>query len=239
MPADSKLMIAVIDDVEQDRIQTADMAKQILQYENIPHSISLFSDGNSLLADACSDGKYHILLLDVMMNGMGGMALARLLRQQGNKTDIIFISNNREMALCGYEVFAARYLAKPLDPEKLKEALLYCHRHWGERKEILLPTNQGQHRTSFSDIQFVEAFGRGTRFVLANESVETKLKFSEAEAMLPQSVFLTCHRAYIVNVSHIKRIRPCEFEMKSGALVPISKNRYYEINKAFVARITD
>ncbi len=239
MPTDNKLKITVVDDIEKDRIQIADMAKQILLDEKIPHSISLFSDGKSILADIRNGRKYHILLLDVVMDELDGIELARLLRQQGNKTDIIFISINREMALCGYEVSAVRYLAKPLSREKLKEALLYCHRQWREKKEILLPTNQGQHRTSFSDIQFVEAFDRGTRFVLTNEIVETKFKFSEVEAMLPRSAFLTCHRAYIVNVSHIKRIRPCEFEMKSGSLVPISKNRYYEINKAFVARITD
>lgn len=239
MPTDNELKFAVVDDMEQDRIQTVNMAKQILQDEKIPHSISEFSDGRSLLCDIRSGEKYHILLLDVVMEEMDGMELARLLRRQGNKTDIIFISSNREMALCGYEVSATRYLAKPLDREKLKEALLYCHKQWKEKKEILLPTNQGQHRTSFSDIQYVEAFDRGTRFVLANEIVETKLKFSEVETMLPQSAFLVCHRAYIVNVSHIKRIRPCEFEMKSGTVVPISKHRYYGINKAFVDRITD
>ena len=49
------------------------------------------------------------------------------------------MSSNREMAMRGYEVSAARYLAKPL-----REALLYCCKTFCEKKEILLPTSKGQ-----------------------------------------------------------------------------------------------
>lgn len=70
----------------------------------------------------------HIMLLDVMMDGMNGMKLAEELRKQHNNMTIIFISVNREMGLCGYEISAARYLGKSLDENKMKETLLYgCH----------------------------------------------------------------------------------------------------------------
>ena len=111
---------------------------------------------------------------------------------------------------------------------------LYCHEKWQYKKEILLSTDYGQHRTSFSDIQFVEAFDRGTRFVLSDETVESRLKFSQAEALLPKSSFILCHRAYIVNLAFTKRIRPYEFTMKSGAAVPVSRLRYNEINRQFM-----
>ena len=168
-----------------------------------------------------------------------GTALAQKLRDQGDNTAIIFISISQEMACRGYRVNAARYLVKPLDREELKEALLYCYDKWQDKKEILLPTFHGQHRTSFRDIQYVEAYDRGTRFVLANETVETKLKFGETEALLPKSMFLMCHRAYIVNLTFTKNIRQYEFVMKSGAVVPISRYRYNDVNQAFVDFLTD
>ena len=46
----------------------------------------------------------------------------------------------------GYEVSAARYLAKPLREDQLREALLYCYKTFCEKKEILLPTTRGQRR---------------------------------------------------------------------------------------------
>ncbi|MDE6902714.1 MAG: hypothetical protein K2P22_08230 [Lachnospiraceae bacterium] len=45
------------------------------------------------------------------------------------------------MALRGYEVSAARYLAKPLQPNQLPEALLHCYKAFCEKREILPPDN--------------------------------------------------------------------------------------------------
>lgn len=234
MSIDNELRVAVADDLTQDRIQITEETNAILDHANISHSIDCYEDGKALL-DAIRGGKkYSLLLLDVLMDEMDGMALAAELRKEGNSTAIIFISVSQEMARRGYKVDAARYLVKPLDHEELKEALLHCYEKWQDKKEILLPTFKGQHRTSFMDIQFVEAFERGTRFILSDETVETKLKFNEVEAMLPRSSFIQCHRAYIVNLAQTRRISQYEFRMKSGAVVPISRLRYNEISREFM-----
>lgn len=234
MQVENILRIAICDDEPENCRQIADMTEKILQSEGISLSIREYHSAKALLDAIREDTQYDILLLDVIMDDMTGMELASRLRQEGNKNHIIFISYNKDMAMYGYEVSAARFLSKPVDETKLKEALLYCLRSGQEKKEILLPTNQGTYRTSFSDIQFVEAYDRGTRFVLQNETVISRFKFAEVEKILPKSTFIHCHRAYIVNVTHIKRIWPYEFELKSGVHVLISKHRYYEVNKKFM-----
>ena len=236
---DHELRIAVVDDIEQDRVQIVEETDAILNHAKISHSIDCYADAEALLDAIRSGKKYNLLLLDVLMDEMDGMTLAAELRKEGNPAAIIFISSSQEMARRGYKVEASRYLVKPLDREELKEALMYCYEKWQEKKEILLPTIQGQHRTSFMNIQFVEAYDRGTRFFLTGETVETKLKFSETEAMLPKSMFLMCHRAYIVNLARTKGVRQYEFRMKSGAVVPISRYRCNDVNQAFVDFMTD
>lgn len=234
MSIDNELRIAVVDDMEQDRVQITEETDAILDHAKIKHSIDTYADAAALLDAIRSGKKYTLLLLDVLMDEMDGMALAAELRKQGNSTAIIFISVSQELACRGYRVDAARYLVKPLNHDELKEALLHCYEQWQNKKEILLQTNNGQHRTSFTDIQFVEAFERGTRFILSDETVETKLKFSEVEAMLPKSSFLQCHRAYIVNLAQTERISQYEFRMKSGKAVPISRLRYNETSREFM-----
>lgn len=234
MSAGSELKIAIVDDTEQARIRIREETDAILSRESIPHSIALFSDGKNLLDAICCGRTYDLLLLDVIMEEMDGISLAAELRKREDHTAVVFISSNRELARKGYLVNASRYLLKPLDPVELEEALMHCYAQLKIQKEILLPTAQGQYRTSFQNIQFAEAFDRGTRFVLSDEIVETKLKFSEAEALLPKGGFIRCHRAYIVNAAHTRRIRQYAFEMKSGAVVPISRPRYSEVNRQFV-----
>ena len=238
MPTSNELRIAVVDDIEKDRFQIAEQTRDILVHAKISHSISGYGDARSLLDDIHSGKKYDLLLLDVLMDDIDGMALAKALRNQGDRTMIVFISISQEMARLGYQVEASRYLVKPLDKEELKESLMYCIDKL-TKKEILLPTEKGQYRTSFQNIQFVEAFDRGTRFVLTDDTVETKLKFSEVEAMLPKSTFILCHRAYIVNLALTKHISQYEFVMKNGAVIPISRLRYNEIYRKFVDRLTD
>lgn len=239
MFSDNEFRIAIVDDLEEDRMRIQEMVGRILLDANIPHKIICFEDGTELLCDLRGGRKYHLLLLDVLMDEMNGMDLAGQLRKQGDQTMIVFISSCQEMARQGYKVKAMRYLAKPLEREEVQEALLTCYGEWQSKKEILLPTDYGQYRISFPDIQFVEAFDRGARFVLGSEVVETRMKLSQVEEMLPKSMFVQCHRAYIVNMAHARRISQYEFLMKSGATVPISRLRYPEINRMFVQFFMD
>lgn len=232
--AENELKIAIVDDLENDRVQIQAMANRVLQDADIPHNISCYKDGAALLNDLRDGRNYHLLLLDVLMDEMNGITLAGQLRAQGNETMIVFISSCQEMARQGYKVRAMRYLAKPLEQEEVAEALLACHEEWQAKKEILLPTDHGQYRISIPDIQYVEAFDRGTRFVLRSEMVETRMKLSQVERMLPKSTFVQCHRAYIVNMAHTRRISQYEFLMKSGSTVPISRLRYPDVHRLFV-----
>lgn len=122
--ANPQLQIAICDDDSIDRQQAADLTREIMEAEGPACSLSSYESGVALLAAIQGGAQFHILLLDVMMDGLDGMELAAALRKLGNSTAIIFISSNREMALRGYEVSAARYLAKPLREDQLREALL-------------------------------------------------------------------------------------------------------------------
>ena len=141
-----QLHIAVCDDELIDRQQASTLTNEIMETEGLTCSVSLYESATSLLTAIQGGAQFNILLLDVMMEGLDGMEFAATLRKLGDSTAIIFISSNREMALRGYEVSAARYLAKPLREEQLREALLYCYKTFCEKKEILLPTTKGQRR---------------------------------------------------------------------------------------------
>lgn len=135
MPAmpNPQLRIAICDDESIDRRQVADLTNEIIKVEGLAYSLSSYESATALLAAIQGGTQFHILLLDVMMDGLDGMEFAAALRKLGDNTAIIFISSNREMALRGYEVSAARYLAKPLQRTQLQEALLYCYKTFCEK----------------------------------------------------------------------------------------------------------
>ena len=117
----SQLRIAVCDDDPSDRRQIAGLTREILQAAGLSCAVSAYSNGTELLEAVRKGTSYHILLLDVMMDALGGMDLAAALRRLGDSAAIVFISSNRELAMRGYEVAAVRYLAKPIQPQQLRE----------------------------------------------------------------------------------------------------------------------
>ncbi len=231
--------IAVCDDHREDRQKIAKMTAKLLEEAKIPYQLSEYASGLALLADIRRGVPFQLLLLDTEMRDMDGITLASTLREEKKDLAIVFISRNLEMAMRGYEVSAARYLAEPPCEEKLKEALLYCHGERRSHAEILLPTEVGERRISLSDIQFVEAFDRGTKFNMKKEAFESRWKISEAAEKLSSSDFLLCHRGFVVNLHEVEWIRRYEFVLKSGARVPIGKGRYAEVHQRFVDFITN
>lgn len=232
--SDPILHIAVCDDEAADRIQIAGKAEKIMQEEGLPCSVSSYGSGSDLLTAIQNGERFHMLLLDVMMDEFDGMELATALRKMGKDTAIIFISTNRELALRGYEVSAVRYLAKPVQTEQLREAMLYCYRTFCERKEILLPTNKGQCRVPLLDIIYAEAMERMIKLVLKNRMEILNMKFSDLPDLLPRHQFALCHRSYLVNLDYVSYVRNRELELATGEVLPVSKYRLSDLRQKLV-----
>ncbi|RMX05008.1 DNA-binding response regulator [Corticibacter populi] len=64
-----------------------------------------------------------VLLLDIQMPGMDGVALARQLRQQACAPAVIFVTAHAEHASQAFDLDAADYLTKPVRLERLRQAL--------------------------------------------------------------------------------------------------------------------
>ncbi|MGN1002766.1 MAG: LytR/AlgR family response regulator transcription factor [Oscillospiraceae bacterium] len=226
--------IAVCDDEALDREKITDLTTEIMREEGMPCRITAFACGAELLSAIQSGERFQIFLLDVVMEGLDGMQLASALKQLGDNKAIVFISSNTEMALRGYEVDAVRYLRKPLERDRLREALLYCCLTRLEQKEILLPDAGGQSRILLSELIYAETWERGVRLTMTGGRKEIGVRISDLEAMLPERQFVRCHRTILVNLAFVQSIRYCELELKTGTALPVSKYRQADLRKEFM-----
>ena len=104
--------IAICDDSKLDR----QLLKVVIQtyFENNEEEFKIFEYelGDNLLDDI----EVELLFLDIIMNGM---KIARKLRDIQFKAPIIFLTAHADYAVESYEVYAAGYLLKPYDTNKL------------------------------------------------------------------------------------------------------------------------
>ena len=218
------IRIAVCDDMVDILTQTRAVLLRWPNKSQLSH-LETFFDGDSLLR-AHAESPFDIVFLDVVMPDMGGIQLASVLRARQDGTAIVFVSSNRDMALQGYEVAAVRYLAKPLEREKLREALVHCCQHRQGMKELILSTARGKRRFAPENIAYIETWGRGVRLHLGTgEQEDVSMRISEIEKLLPASQFMFCHRTVVVNLAWVQYLRHCEIELKTGAVLPVSKYR--------------
>ena len=75
-----------------------------------------------------------VLLLDIHMPGLDGLALAQRLRAAGPGTQpaVIFVTAHAEHALKAFDLAAVDYLTKPVRRERLQEALLRAAQRLGQ-----------------------------------------------------------------------------------------------------------
>jgi DNA-binding LytR/AlgR family response regulator len=228
------MKVAVCDDDPKDLRQIAEMISRVAGQEGFQYSLTTYESGGKLLKDIEEGLQFHVLLLDVMMDEMSGMELAAELRRRQNNAQIVFISFSRDMAVCGYEVSAARYLLKPIDTEKLREALVYCYNKCESSRKIIVTTARGMRKLAIDKLVYAETWGRGLRLIMTDGYEDVSMKMSDLEEMLPSDQFVMTHRTILLNLAYVRYLRYCEIELKTGIILPVSKYRQNDTREKFV-----
>lgn len=211
------------------------LTEQILEEEGIEYEISIFEDMRVMTEALCDEkAEYDVLLCDILAVGMNGIEAAKELRRLGEKLPIIFISSTAEYALDGYSVNALRYLQKPIDIEKLREALKEAYQISQSMDVLKFQVADRFYKIPFSEIEYLESRGRDTDVITETETISVHMKFSDMEKKLPANQFLRCHRSYIINLAQAKDLARYRFLTKQGVEIPVSQLQYNETKRRFI-----
>ena len=160
-----------------------------------------------------------VVLLDVQMRGETGFDL---LDRLNAPVQVIFVTAYDEHAVRAFKVNALDYLLKPVDPDRLAEALRRARdtdialpeaRETPEsdafRYDDLFFYEDGR-RPRFiriRDIVWIEAAGNYTKLHLAGgDTALTATTLSDWTDRLPEAHFARIHRSTLVNVDRVTRV---------------------------------
>lgn len=106
--------------VDDERLLLEDFVYQLEAMEEIKE-VNGFTDEEDAI-EYCSKNKVDVAFLDVQMKGMGGIVLAKKLKEIQKEINIIFLTGYPEYALDAMKLHASGYLVKPpVDEEIIAE----------------------------------------------------------------------------------------------------------------------
>ena len=118
-----KYKIAICDDSDADREYVLNMVNRWAAGAGYVVHTDTFNSAENFLFHYAEESDYDMLLLDIEMGAMDGVAMAKQLRQSNDTVQIVFITGYFDYISEGYEVAALHYLMKPVKEEKLCSVL--------------------------------------------------------------------------------------------------------------------
>ena len=175
----------------------------------------------------------QILFLDIEMEKMDGIALAREIRKHNRQMQIIFVTGYMEYIQEGYDVEALHYLLKPVSQEKIDSVLDRAVERLKTADAVLLVESGGEVlRLPLKEIRFIES-NRNYNIIHADNDYEVRGTLSELEAKLDEA-FVRVGRSYLVNLNYVRRIGKTELILNTGEKLLVPRGSYKKLNEAFI-----
>jgi two-component system LytT family response regulator len=227
-------------------------------------ALLLENESDIKIVGQCGDGKSaaraiksktpDLVFLDIQLPEMDGFEIIESI-PASRLPLIIFVTAYDQFALKAFKVHAVDYLLKPVDDERLAEALDHVrnqmhfrdqgHRtrlaellhdldsHRGRSNRIVLKSDGEVLCLKPSEIDWVESAGNYVCFHVGSVTHIFRETMTEVEQRLRDHSFLRIHRSAIVNFDRIKKLKPLLYgdysvELRDGTKLTMSRS-YREI----------
>ena len=236
-----QIKIALCDDDVNALPIIAGAADSAFRAREIRPEIIRFTSGRDLLA-SMEKTRYQIVLLDIEMPDMDGIAVGKVIRDRGDNTPIIFVSE------CESRVFES-FLIQPLGFVRKSNFLndiaavaeLYIKTCVQEQNSEYLEfhTRSGLLTLKSKQIRYIEGSRNYQMLYTTNGDapIEVKMTMDRLEDMTEPQGFIRVHKGYLVNYRYIQRIQSNLLTLQDGTELPIGRSKIAEVKTKYLSLI--
>ena len=164
--------------------------------------------------------KIDLIFLDINMPKLSGISFPKFLQ---NPPLIIFTTAYSEYALESYELKAVDYLLKPIEFDRLLQAVMKAKQLLEGNirgktssseissdisdQTIFIKSGSEFHQLFVQNIKYIESDGNYVTFYTDKRPILARYKISEVLELLPKECFTRIHRSFIVALKHIETVK--------------------------------
>ncbi len=187
------------------------------------------------LLDSLESLQYDLALLDISMQYLNGVEVAKKLNISNPTCKIIFITSYLNYATEVYDSRHINFILKSQLEQRLPKALAKAFEQIeGEQTEsILLQLKSRTLRILQKDIIYIERIKRISTIHCPEQVLTTYESIPELAKKLTRQSFERCHNSFIVNMLFIKEIKRTELSLEDGTVIPISRAYAKNLNESF------
>lgn len=222
-----------------DDIRIREQLTSLINKQDQDADIRLFSSSEEMLS---LGAEYDIYFLDIEMDGISGIELAKEIRKKEEKSEkrsvIVFVTGFKQYMEDAFDVNAFHYLVKPIKEEKFKEVferaekeIKYTNHH--KEQYIIIKSGESRKKILFNEIQYVESCDRKVVFHMDWGAAETYARMYVLENKLGDT-FFRCHRGYLVNLEKITSYTANSISVLNGDTIMLAEKKYTDFVKAYL-----
>jgi two-component system LytT family response regulator len=190
----------------------------------------------------------ELIFMDIQMPGKSGFEVLESL-ENGIAPDVIFTTAYDEYALKAFEFDAIDYLLKPIDPQRLEQAIKKLeednqeaneaetqNRVFTEEDQVFVKDGNRYWFIKLSTVRLFESIGNYVRIYFENNKPLILRSLNALEERLDPNVFFRANRKHIINLRMIESIEPY---FSGGILVKLKGGEKVEVSRRQAVRFKD
>lgn len=230
---DKNMKIAVCDS-DKDFLNKVEVILQKLSKNNeVPYITFKYENSYELLAYFSNYKDFDIVLLGFDNMKKNGYETAVDIRKIDSKVKIILVSDVIQFAIKGYDIQISKFLQKPVKDFQLLQVLntVIEEKQKEDQKFFINKTNARIDKIYYSEIKYIETFGRHTLIHTVHGVYESYITMRNHLKLLENSGFVQSHSGYIVKFEFYKEYigkDSIATRWRKGHIKSKKKNKFYK-----------
>ncbi|SER44430.1 LytR/AlgR family response regulator transcription factor [Lachnobacterium bovis] len=225
--------IAVCDDEEQSIKEAITLLSEYKEDNpNMDWEIDTFSASLELL-DAMDKKVYDIYILDIYIDEINGIELAKMIRKKDEKGAIIFETSSDGFYKEAFRLKAIHYLEKPLLKEELYDALDRIFES-DELHYLVIKESGVLVKIPVDDIMYITSEDHYKRIFEKNGEHLIRITMQALTDNIKEDFFYMPNGKMIINLKYILKISKKEIVMEDGKVFPMPRGAYRTVGELFV-----